>query len=361
MTDTTFSAEELEQLEVMLDMANGQMGDSIAMLARWAEDDDSITAATLTRVDPSGAEIAIDPARTIRLDFTTPMEGLHDLPPSMGGLLEVARLARPHEPITKMEELLDHDHSDMRLSSCTITAVETLSPRLKAISVRGLDGVPDLGTDQSVALIIDLPGRPIPDGLDAEAYLEMEYEDRPKAATYSIREIDPAAGTATFWVMTHGDDPATVSGWATTAAAGDELAVLGPHEGITDVGAVRSFVGVCDETAFAAVAATVEALPAEVGVRIVAEVEEPGHEIDLTDRPGVEVTWSYRSEAGIDAPYALAAAVRAEITEADDGVFVMGAGESRCLTQVRKYLRHEVGMAASQVSLIPYWRRTEPA
>ncbi|MEM9651102.1 MAG: SIP domain-containing protein [Actinomycetota bacterium] len=364
MTEAAFSTEELEQLEVMLDMANGQLSDSIAMLARWAEDDGAIAAATLTAVDHAGLTMTIpdggDGHRPLRLDFPAPMTSLHDLPTSMGSLLAVARKARPQEPRTSMEELLDHDHDELRLSFCTVTDVEVLSPQLRAIGVSGLDGVTSHGGDQSVALIIDRPDRPIPDGLDAKTYWEMDDKTQPKGSTYSVRSIDPETGTATFWVVTHGDDPETISGWATTAVPGDRVGVLGPHEGISTVGDVASFIGVCDETAFAAVAATVDELPPELPVHIIAEVEQPGHEVPLTDRPGVEVTWSYRSEADADAPYALATAVRDRIVRADDGLFVMGAGESRCLTAVRTYLRQELGLAAGQVSLIPYWRQANP-
>ncbi|MEM9036034.1 MAG: SIP domain-containing protein [Actinomycetota bacterium] len=363
MTELAFDVDQLEQLEAMVELANGQMSDSIALLARWGADDDSIESAALVAVDRGGADLTIlgEPTeRALRLDFAQPMTDLHELAASMGGLLAMARQARSHEPITSLEELLDHDDDAMPLSLCTVESVEVLSPRLRAVGVSGLVGATSFGGDQSVALIIDVPGRPVPDDLDAAAYRAMSDDQRPKGSTYSVRRIDAEAGTATFWVVTHGDDPTTVSGWATTVAPGDRVAVMGPHEGIVSFGEVAAFVGVCDETAFAAVAATIDELPDGVEVTVVAEVEAPGHEVQLTERPGVEITWCHRSEATPDSPYALAAAVRERLTTARGDAFVMGAGESRCLTAVRRYLRHELGMEAGQVSLIPYWRRAEP-
>ena len=37
--------------------------------------------------------------------------------------------------------------------------------------------------------------------------------------------------------------------------------------------------------------------------------------------------------------------------------YVWGGAESRTLTQIRKHLRNEVGLAREQVSLVGYWRR----
>lgn len=360
MTTSSFDADELEQLDMMIDMVNGQMGDSVAMLARWAEDTDAIPAATLNQVDPDGVTLTADHPegkRESRIDFDNTLGSINELAAAMNGVLTLARLARPHEPMTALEELLNHDDDDLGLHRCTVTAVEELSPRLRAVTVSGLEGAENHGGDQAVSLVIDLPDRPIPADLDAASYRAMGDDVRPKGSTYSIRTIDTAAGTATFWIVVHGNDPATVAGWATTVSVGDPLVVVGPHEGIATVGEPTSFLGICDETGMAAIAATVDELPADTTVRIVAEIDEPGHEIDITDRPGVEVTWSYRSEADPGSDGRLADDVKGLVTEPVDGLFIMGAGESRCLTTVRTYLRHEVGLPASQVSLIPYWRR----
>ena len=34
-----------------------------------------------------------------------------------------------------------------------------------------------------------------------------------------------------------------------------------------------------------------------------------------------------------------------------------GAGESRHITEIRRHLRHEVGLPATAVSMAGYWRR----
>ena len=36
--------------------------------------------------------------------------------------------------------------------------------------------------------------------------------------------------------------------------------------------------------------------------------------------------------------------------------YVWGGAESRAMTAVRRYVRHEVGLAREQVDLVPYWR-----
>ncbi|MEM7091726.1 MAG: siderophore-interacting protein [Actinomycetota bacterium] len=360
MTDT-FDAETIDQIELILDVINSQYADTFAFVSRWAEADDAITSANLLTIDPRGADAEVTTeagTRAVRLDFGETILGLEQLEHAMFGLLEQARAARPTDPLTSIElqfERTEHQPTHR----CTILAVEELNERLRAFTVGPVPGWVDLGGDQSMTLFLDLPGRPIPDDIRLSTFREMHDDVRPKGATYSIRRHDPDRSTVEVWVVLHGDDPHTIGGWAADATVGDAITLWGPRRAGSTSDRAQRFLGVCDETGLAATLAIVDELDPGVPVDLVVEVTDAEAEFQLTQRDGVTVHWCHR---GTDEPGTgtrLLDRVRELVTERDDAMAAFGASESRAITAVRKYLRRELDMPASAVSLTGYWRRAK--
>ncbi|MEM9468178.1 MAG: SIP domain-containing protein [Actinomycetota bacterium] len=355
-----FDAETADQIDGILDLINEGFSDAFAFVSRWYEADDDISDATLLSIDPRGADAEVTGptgTRPVRFDFAEPIADLGGLEHALLGLLHQARAARPDDPLTKIEASLANNELQGTYR-CMIQRAVDLNGQLRAFTLGPVTGWDHKGGDQSMTLFLDLPGRPIPEVIRLSELQGMGADVRPKGATYSVRRYDPAAATIEVWVALHGDDPHTIGGWAATASVGDPITVWGPRRAGETPTDVSRFVGVCDETGVAATLATLDELPAEVPAEIVMEIADEAAEFALTERPGVTVHWCHRGGAEPGTGTALLDRARELITERVDDIQVFGAGESRTMTSVRKYLRRELEIPASQVTLVGYWRRT---
>lgn len=361
MTDApAFDAEIAEQIDMILDMVNTGFADTLAFVSRWNEADDTIEAAQLLAIDPRGANAEVstpEGTRPARIDFAEPITGLEGLESAFMGLIAEARSARPTEPLTSIEQRLEQSELQ-RTHRCAVVAIEDLSPRLRALTLGPIPDWEDLGGDQSMTIFLDLPGRPVPETIRLSELREMAEDVRPKGATYSIRRHDPSARTIEVWIVLHGDDPHTVAGWAGGAAVGDPITVWGPRRAREPFADVGRFVGVCDEAGLAATLATAEELSAQVPVELIVEVTGESEEFPLSDRPGLTVHWRHRGDVEPGTGTLLTDATRELLTADTDDVAVFGAAESRCITAVRRYVRHELEIPAARVLLTGYWRRT---
>ncbi|MEM7139934.1 MAG: SIP domain-containing protein [Actinomycetota bacterium] len=358
MTELRFDAETEEFLDLALDLVNDTHGDSMAMVCRWVEADDTIESGRLLGIDPYGLDAEVDGAdgtRAIRSDWDEPITDLHGLEAALVGMVEKARHARPTDPPTNLELRMESAHRQVT-HACEVLEVSDLGPRLRRIVFGPLPAWDDQGGDQAMTIFLDLPGRPVPDNVTLSELQALDDDVRPKGATYSIRRWDPDDRTVEVWLVRHGDDPETVSGWAGVAAIGDKATLFGPRRGSDAPEGTARFYGVCDETGLAATMAILDELPSDVPADLLVEVGGDAA-FDLTDRPATSVHWVDRGDAEPGTGTALIDRSR-EVVRADEGVFVFGAGESRLVTAVRKHVRNELGVAARQVSLTGYWRRT---
>ena len=166
----------------------------------------------------------------------------------------------------------------------------------------------------------------------------------------------------TLWMVRHGHQ-GSVGGWAERCEIGERVALWGPRDGFGLRPDATSYLFVADESGLGAVAVLLDELPAiSVGTGL-RRNRRSHHVVDLPERDGVAVTWLYRGDDEAGTGARLLREVRALnlTTQKAAGLFAFGAGESRQMTQIRKYLRHEIGMAANDVSMTGYWRRNQPS
>lgn len=150
----------------------------------------------------------------------------------------------------------------------------------------------------------------------------------------------------------HGDGPA--SGWAASATEGDTLTIAGPRGShLPPTGARRVILG-ADESALPAFARWIEMFPEETEILGFAELDNPADAayLDPDHVHRARVVWLDKAEGVLER------ALRG-LGPIGDDTFVWFAGEATTLIPIRRYLRRELGLPASQVKIDGYWRRGE--
>lgn len=245
-----------------------------------------------------------------------------------------------------------------------VRAVEDIHPHLRQITFGGgdLETFAPAGPDTFIYVLLPPPGRDeltIDQSFTWIGYYEMSDEERPVGAYYTLRRWRPEVAEIDMLFVLHGDE-GPASRWAKQAAPGQPVALWGPRTAWHPPADTDSYLLVADDTGLPAVAVILETLPADARVRVVAEVDHEAEQPALRVGPNVEIVWCHRNGAEAGTTTNLPDAVRS--LELPSGTpYVWGGGESRTMTAVRTYVRHEVGLSREQVSLVAYWRHAAHA
>ncbi len=395
MSDTTNVSTELDSV---IDHLNAEHADSVLLIARHVGDRPGLIEARLVASTADHLEIAgtSDPTthvgdESIAIPYRGVPVTLDDLRTELFDMLAAAReRAGESVPLTSIERELAGS-SDLSTFVTRVVACKRLTPHLAEVTVRGgLDTFGSLGGDQYVYVLLPPPGRTdLTVGTDFTwaACDDMDEAERPVGAYYTVRRWRPAAGEIDLWFVLHHAGDATGDGavdagvdagvdasnggghasrWAAGAEPGDHLALWGPKAAFDPPDDSCAFLLVGDETGLAAIAAVIEQVVAtnrEVTIDVIAEVADVEHTVAFIDHPAVTTTWLFRDGTPPGAGQALLDAVRQRLPPMPIDVgtmYAFGAGESKQITAVRRYLRDECGLAHGQVSMTGYWRRTRP-
>ncbi|GGZ23199.1 siderophore-interacting protein [Streptomyces poonensis] len=263
-----------------------------------------------------------------------------------------------------------------RFFSLQVVRTRRLGPSLVRITFAG----PDLlafhsdGRDQSLSLFLPHPGQPEP-VVPLEygdnwwhAWRELPDDVRAVMRSYTLRALrrDAHGDTAEIDIdfVLHGVEPGAAvpagpaSRWASTAAPGDRVALIGPA--IADNRAIRFrppegtdlVVMWGDETALPAASAILESLPSGLRARVWLEVQQAEDIQELTTAADAEITWLVRS-AG--APTAVEAVRDARLPPAEQP-YAWIAGESGRVKELRRHLVRERCVDKRAVTFVGYWR-----
>jgi NADPH-dependent ferric siderophore reductase len=235
---------------------------------------------------------------------------------------------------------------------------EALGPWYRRITFAGGDLVhySAIAPDEFVYLLLPPPGRTeltIDASFSWTAYYGMGPDEQPVGAYYTVRSFRPDVAELDIDVFLH-EVAGHASGWARRAAPGDPVALWGPRTAFHPPGAgvdVDWWLLVADESGLPALAAILEWLPVDAEVRAFVEVPSAG---EVPTIPA-GVTVLERGDAAAGTTTQLADAVRA-LDRPEGRPYVWGGGESRSMTAIRKYVRHELGYERAMVSLTAYWR-----
>lgn len=287
-----------------------------------------------------------------------------------------------------------------------VRAVERISPSFVRITFGG-DEIRDIGSpgdvfDVRIKLVFPPVSGRVPEIEEGEdgwyaAWLAVPEDERGSMRTYSIRELragDETEVVVDFVLHLEPGLTGPASSWASTAAVGDEILLVGPRRGRDDRGGIEFEPGDAtgillagDETAAPAIARVLEDSPSDA--RGIAFIEVPSADDVLPiDAPaGVEVHWLPRGAVNhglrliptvldyLGAPADVIvrdvdtedllwetpvySGLGEEIEDAgpDDGRYYWIAGESGVVTTLRRHLVKDLGVARGQVAFMGYWRR----
>jgi NADPH-dependent ferric siderophore reductase len=245
---------------------------------------------------------------------------------------------------------------ELAVRTLTVSGVHQLSPGFVRITLTGEDlaGFTTLApTDHTKLFFPD----PATGAISAPTLVDGRME-RPQAGEVIVRDYTPrefrdgVSPELDVDFFLHGDGPA--SAWATTAAAGDPLVVAGPRGSRMPPTGIARVILAADETALPALARWIETLPEEVEIVAFATVanESDAAYLEPEHVNRARLVWIDRQ------PDALERAFRAYGPISDD-TFVWVAGEATSLIPIRRYLRRELGLPATQVKVDGYWKSGE--
>lgn len=247
----------------------------------------------------------------------------------------------------------------------TVSRIEDLTPNYRRIYLTGpalSEGFPymRLAVGDHVKVLFPQPGTKEVTLPEPGAPVRQAAEGAPKPLfrDFTVRAWHEETRELALEFVLHGssaDGSAGVaSAWARSAAVGDPLGVLGPRGNSIYPENYAWYLLAGDETAIPALSRFAEELPEGVKAHLVIEVADETEKRTITTRPGFEITWTTRAEAGVGA---LAQAVRRVALPTHDDWFAFAAGEAGVLKSVRDYLRLELGLPAQRVSVDGYWKR----
>ncbi|MGD6979596.1 MULTISPECIES: siderophore-interacting protein [Citricoccus] len=199
-----------------------------------------------------------------------------------------------------------------------------LDQRIKLMIPRADGSLPDVG-------LFEDPAPPMMEWY--QRWRSLSEEERNPMRTYTVRAVRPAEREIDVDFVLHGTD-GPASAWASTAAVGDELVVIGPDErsetggrgrsgGIEwDPGEATTLLMAGDETAAPAICAILETLDERYSGHVYIEVPTAQDTLPVHTRASVQLQWLPRD----DRPQgeALTEALRA--WGRDHGATVAGSG-----------------------------------
>lgn len=294
-------------------------------------------------------------------------------------------------------------HHPYRTYRTTVAHRTQLSPNFLRVTLTGPDLVHfgTAGLDQRIKLVLPLPDGSFTDvGQFDETVGMMEWyrrwrelpdETRNPIRTYTIRAVRPEAREIDVDFVLHGTE-GPASAWASAAAPGAPLVVIGPDARADETGGLEwnpgdagSVLIAGDETAVPAICAIVESLPAHVTGSVYIEVPTEADALPLTAPEGVAIRWLARGSAAHGLRLSAAVHAWGETRAAEDepaattgteladpsedevlwevpdaavgSCYAWLAGEASTITALRRHLVRDLGIDRRSVAFMGYWRR----
>ncbi|MFF7237299.1 siderophore-interacting protein [Streptomyces collinus] len=260
-----------------------------------------------------------------------------------------------------------------RFFSLQVVRTRRLGPSLVRITFAGADlhAFHSDGRDQSLSLFLPHPGQrepAVPLELGEgwwQGWRELPDDVRAVMRSYTLRALRRNPDEIDIDFALHGVEPdapvpaGPASRWASRAAGGDRVLLLGPA--VADNRAIRFrppadtdlVVLWGDETAVPAATAVLESLPADTRVRAWLEVPHAGDIQDVRTAADAEITWLVRHDG---APMAVDAVREARLPDAGRP-YVWLAGESGRVKALRRHFTAERGIDRRRVTFAGYWRQ----
>ena len=219
----------------------------------------------------------------------------------------------------------------------TVVATEWLTPHLVRVTLGG----------PGFAQFEDRP--------ETDKYVKLMFTDADSlivTRTYTVRHVDAESQTLDIDFVVHGDE-GLAGPWAAAAEPGSTLRLMGPGGGYAPRPDAEWYLFLGDLSAVPAIAAALEALPADAVGVVHIQVDADDAILDLEAPDGFELHWVVDPQLEIET---LADRVRS-MPWADGDVDVFAHGERESMKALRRALFEERGLERGQVSLSGYWER----
>ncbi|WP_079706046.1 siderophore-interacting protein [Plantibacter cousiniae (nom. nud.)] len=238
-----------------------------------------------------------------------------------------------------------------------------VTPHLVRLTLGGpgfADFQPKDATDSYVKISFAKPELGLEPPYDLAALREtLAPADLPVTRTYTVRRVDQAAGAMDIDFVVHGDE-GIAGPWAAAAQPGDRVVLAGPGGAYRPDPTADWHLFAGDESAIPAIAAALEALPADAKGLAFLEIGGRDDLVDLDHPAGVQLIWVGRAARDESTAALLATAISGHPWP-DGRVQVFAHGERESMKALREVFLTQRGLDRSQLSLSGYWAygRTE--
>ena len=269
----------------------------------------------------------------------------------MGGRMETIMTTTPRPRAPRPQIILE------------VVRSSWVTPHLVRLTLGGpgfADFQPKDATDSYVKISFAKPELGLEPPYDLAALREtLAPADLPVTRTYTVRRVDQAAGTIDIDFVVHGDE-GIAGPWAAAAQPGDRVVLAGPGGAYRPDPTADWHLFAGDESAIPAIAAALEALPADAKGLAFLEIGGRDDLVELDHPAGVQLIWVGRA-ARDESTAALLATTISGHPWPDGRVQVFAHGERESMKALREVFLTQRGLDRSQLSLSGYWAygRTE--
>lgn len=269
----------------------------------------------------------------------------------MGGRMETIMTTTPRPRAQRPQIILE------------VVRSSWVTPHLVRLTLGGpgfADFQPKDATDSYVKISFAKPELGLEPPYDLAALREtLAPADLPVTRTYTVRRVDQAAGTIDIDFVVHGDE-GIAGPWAAAAQPGDRVVLAGPGGAYRPEPTADWHLFAGDESAIPAIAAALEALPADAKGLAFLEIGGRDDLVDLDHPAGVQLIWVGRAARDESTAALLATAISGHPWP-DGRVQVFAHGERESMKALREVFLTQRGLDRSQLSLSGYWAygRTE--
>ncbi|MCO5733223.1 siderophore-interacting protein [Rhizobium sp. SSA_523] len=196
------------------------------------------------------------------------------------------------------------------LHHVTVTAVETVTPRMRRVTVACPDVRPFVGADMHVRILVPPKGRaPVWPGTREDGRIAWpKGEDELLVRVYTIRGLDAERGEIWLDFFQHPEHDVATPGadFARDAQPGDRLALLGPGGGDRPEAASQLLIG--DESALPAILRIIEEAAPTTRLEAIVEISDKDEEQQVRSAGEFSIAWIHRNAGtaagGRPAPHA---------------------------------------------------------
>ncbi len=221
-----------------------------------------------------------------------------------------------------------------------VASAEQLTPHLRRVTLEGLKEWPGTGVPDECVHVHIPSANPEPGWED----------DHDIARHYTIRSHNPATGTVTIDIVTHGHGLGST--WARTCVPGDAVAISTPHPYYSPPADLTRRLLVADATGLPAVARILAQADPDEHFDVIVELIDLDDRIALPSAAQIDVTWRVAGN-GVT-PSCLEAAL-AQREDAPQETYVWVACESAVSRRIRTFLRKTWQLHHSQYRVVGYW------